>query len=153
MCIFEEEHQQPHCKKLKNSTRHSVAYSEVIVLASSFLFMAFLANSYPAKFMAPRGAIQKNLGTAPLNKPRGPSWRRIEMATKVIDTDRPCAVIILVFMTSNGVVTTAARPPDKAPTAIVSQASSSLPSSFWTPYIIHDNIPLHGEKYINMKLK
>lgn len=82
--------------------------------------------------MAPKGAIQKNLGTAPLNKPRGPSCRSIEKATIDIDMGLPCgAVIILVFITSKGVVTTAASPPDKAPTAIVSQASRSRPKNFW----------------------
>ena len=76
--------------------------------------------------MAPKGAIQKNLGTAPLNKPRGPSCRSIEKTINDIDTVLPGgAVIILVFITSKGVVTTAVRPPDKAPTAIVSQGSSS----------------------------
>lgn len=98
---------------------------------SSCLSMAFLASSYPAKFMAPKGAIQKNLGTAPLNKPKGPSWRSIERNTIDIDTDRPWAVIILVFITSKGVVVTAASPPDKAPTAIVSQGSRSRPRSCW----------------------
>lgn len=84
--------------------------------------------------MAPKGAIQKNLGIDPLNKPRGPSRRRIEMATIDIGKDRPWAVIILVFITSKGVVTTAASPPDKAPTEIVSQGSRSRPRSCWAAF-------------------
>lgn len=99
------------------------------------LSIAFFASSYPAKFIAPRGAIQKNLGTAPLKRPRGPSWVRMEKATICIETGRPCgAVIILVFITSKGVVTTAARPPESAPTAIVSQGSSSRLRRLWAAY-------------------
>ncbi|URE01489.1 hypothetical protein MUK42_03755 [Musa troglodytarum] len=50
----------------------------------------------------------------------------MEKATICIDTGKPCgAVIIRVFITSKGVVTTAASPPDKAPTVTVSQ---DLPS-------------------------
>lgn len=82
--------------------------------------------------MAPRGAIEKNLGTAPLNKPSGPSWWSIDKATMVIDTDWPCVVIILVLMTSKGVVVTEAKPPDIAPTTTISQGSSSRRSSRWT---------------------
>ncbi|THU68029.1 hypothetical protein C4D60_Mb05t30940 [Musa balbisiana] len=50
----------------------------------------------------------------------------MEKATICIDTGKPCgAVIIRVFITSKGVVTTAASPPDKAPTATVSQGARS----------------------------
>lgn len=107
---------------------------------SSVLSIAFFASSYPAKFIAPRGAIQKNLGTAPLKRPRGPSLRRMEKATICIDTGKPCgAVIIRVFITSKGVVTTAASPPDKAPTATVSQGARSRLRRFCATYQSNQN--------------
>lgn len=93
--------------------------------------MAFLMSSYPAKLMAPSGATQKNRGTAPRKNPRGPSWRKMESATTDIVAGCPWrAIIILVLITSNGVVETAVSPPDIAPTAMVSQVSSSRPRNF-----------------------
>lgn len=117
--------------KKKTEKGLGVPYPEM----GSVLTIAFLASSYPAKFMAPRGAIQKNLGTAPLKSPKGPSCRRIEKPTIDMDTGKPWgAVIILVFITSNGVVTTAASPPDTAPTATVSQGFRSRLRMFCAAY-------------------
>ena len=74
-----------------------------------------------------RGAIQKKRGIASLKSPSGPSFLRMEKTIICIDTGVPGgAVIIRVFITSNGVVTIAASPPDNAPTATVSHASKSL---------------------------
>ena len=93
----------------------------------SSLIIAFFASSQPAKFIAPRGAIQKKRGIAPLNRPRGPSLPRMDKTIICIDTGVPGgAVIIRVFITSKGVVTTAASPPDNAPTATISHGSKSL---------------------------
>lgn len=111
---------------------HAIFYRTWSPAVCSDFSIAFFASSYPAKFIAPRGAIQKNLGTAPLKRPSGPSRRRMEKATMCIETGSPRdAVISLVFITSKGVVTTAARPPERAPTAIVSQGSNSRLRRLW----------------------
>lgn len=99
------------------------------------LSIAFLNSSYPAKFIAPRGATQKNRGKAPLKRARRPSsWRMVTAAICIVTSKPWGAVIILVLITSKGVVRTEASPPVTAPTRTVSHGSSSRQRSFWIPF-------------------
>jgi len=52
----------------------------------------------------------------------------------MVDGMPGAAVIVLVFITSKGVVAIAARPPERPPMAIVSHGCSSLSSTLWTTW-------------------
>eukprot|EP00850_Spirogloea_muscicola_P000984 SM000003S11229 [mRNA] locus=s3:1602849:1608518:+ [translate_table: standard] len=103
-------------------------------LASNSCFSkARFASSYPAKFIAPSGAIQKKRGKAPLKSAGIPSF--VAMALPVARSPMAipgAAVIMRVLITSKGVVQTAAAPPDAPPTTIVSQGASSRSRSLRT---------------------